>query len=193
MQIERENREVTERAFQREILFSEEVIGQRVKEMGLQITNDYEGQDLTLLVVMKGSVIFASDLMRAIDSEKVNITYSYLDSSRYSGKDARGEAILRVSEDEELTGNILIVEDLADAGHTLKKVQDYVLGMSPNSLKTCVFLDKVSRREVEVPLDYVGFEIPDLWVEGYGMDTDELNRCRGSISYRKFSTNGVHK
>lgn len=158
------------------ILISEEKIQARVVELAGQISEDYENCDEVVLIgVLKGSFIFLADLSRKLTVPRV---IEFIAVSSY-GSGSRSSGAVRLVMD--VRGNIenkhvLIVEDIVDTGHTL----NYLIGMleshGPASVKTCALVRKAERAEVDVPLDYLGFDIPDEWVVGYGLDYAEENR-----------------
>lgn len=149
-------------------------IGQRVQELGQSLSADYSGRPLTLLPVLNGAMVFAADLMRAIDGEV------RLDSIRvqsYQGTRSSGTLNCHYFPQLELTGaDVLIVDDILDTGRTLSRIAHLLWEHNPHSVRTCVLLDKPSRREVEFEADYVGFRIPDEFVVGYGLDYNESYR-----------------
>ncbi len=152
-----------------EELISEGQIAQRVRELGQRITSDYAGADLVLVCILKGATIFWSDLSRRID---LPLTTEFVALSSYGDRTA-SSGVVRL--DLDVSGSIegkdiLIIEDIIDSGHTMRYLRDKLLTRNPTSLRICVLLDKPSRREVEIPLDYVGFTVPDVFVVGYGLD-----------------------
>ena len=159
-----------------EVLVSEEQIQARVQELGEQISRDYAGQDLLLLCILRGGVVFLTDLMRhvsvphAIDFMAIS---SYGVGARTSSGSVR--VILDINQSIE-NRHVLVVEDIVDTGHTIAAVLDLLKARRPASLKICTLLDKSSRREVPVPTNYVGFDIPNKYVFGYGLDVDEYYR-----------------
>jgi len=158
-----------------EILFSEEEIRQRVKELGTQINLDYEGKSPLLIGVLKGCFVFIADLSRHIglDCEIRFLTASsYGFSSVTSGKVKIDKDI-----DFEVEGrDVIIIEDILDSGVTLTALRNYILDRSPSSLKICTLLDKPSRRQIPIDIEYLGFECPDEFVVGYGLDYAERYR-----------------
>ncbi len=158
-----------------EVLIPEEKITERVKELGKQISSDYEGKTVHLVCVLKGAYTFLADLARAMD---VSVTLDFLAVSSYNeGTSTSGEVRLTKDLDSSLQGrDVIIVEDIADTGLTLRYLYNMLQRRGPNSLKIAALLSKPSRREVEVPVDYVGFEIPDRFVVGYGLDVDQKYR-----------------
>ena len=168
-----------------EILFSEEQLQARVKELGAQIAKDYEGEDLLLVGILKGSVPFMADLMRAIPLEGLTIDFMQV-SSYGGGTTTSGE--IKISKDlgTDIEGkNVLIVEDIVDTGLTLRNLKQLLLARNPKSLKVCTIMDKPSRRRVELVPDYRGFEVDDLFIVGYGLDYDQLYRNLPYISWIK--------
>jgi len=156
-------------------LISSSEISVRVKELAVQITRDYAGEELTLICALKGGVVFFADLMREIDLpvrlEFVKVS-SYGESSESSGKLQMDFPIKT-----DLTGkHVLIVEDIVDMGYTARWLREYFAGLLPKSVKLCALLDKPERRKVEACADYVGFTIPDEFVVGYGLDYAQQHR-----------------
>ena len=158
-----------------EILVPSDKLQARIEELGAEISRDYEGQDLLLLAVLKGSVLFLSDLMRQI---VVPHAIDFMATSSYGvGMESSGVVRILKDLDAPIAGrNVLIVEDIIDTGRTLDYLVRILNARSPASLRVCTLLDKASRREVHVTVDYVGFEIPDKFVFGYGLDYAELYR-----------------
>ncbi len=158
-----------------EVLIPEEKITERVKELGKQISSDYQGKTVHLVCVLKGAYTFLADLARAMD---VSVTLDFLAVSSYNeGTSTSGEVRLTKDLDSSLQGrDVIIVEDIADTGLTLRYLYNMLQRRGPNSLKIVALLSKPSRREVEIPVDYVGFEIPDRFVVGYGLDVDQKYR-----------------
>jgi hypoxanthine phosphoribosyltransferase len=162
-------------AYIAEILITPERLQTRVAELGAEISNDYAGQDLLLLAVLKGSVLFLSDLMRHI---AVPHAIDFMATSSYgTGMESSGVVRILKDLDAPIEGrNVLIVEDIIDTGRTLGYLMRILQARLPRSLRTCALLDKATRREVPVQVDYTGFEIPDKFVFGYGLDYAELYR-----------------
>lgn len=159
-----------------EIIISEAEIQACVARLGEQISQDYAGQDLTLLGILKGSVVFMSDLMRHIT---IPHEIDFLAISSYGKGVRESTGIVRLIKDldEPVNDkNLLIVEDIIDTGHTLSYLLQLFQARHPASLKICTLLNKSARREVDIPVDYVGFDIEDKYVFGYGLDMDEMFR-----------------
>lgn len=151
------------------VLLDEETIAKKVHEMAARISADYQGKDLMVVGILKGAALFCSDLFRRIT---IPATLDFMAISSY-GAATRTTGVHRILMDLEgalLGRNVLLVEDIVDTGLTLKFLRDYLDQRNPASLKVAVMLDKPSRRKTEVPVDYVGFEIPDEFVVGYGLD-----------------------
>ncbi|MFY9176618.1 MAG: hypoxanthine phosphoribosyltransferase [Caldicoprobacterales bacterium] len=151
------------------ILIDEETIMKRVAEMGAEITKDYQGKELVVIGILRGGVIFMSDLVKQI---KLPLFMDFMAVSSY-GMSTKSSGVVRILKDlnEDIEGkDVLIVEDIVDTGLTLHYLVDYIKSRKPKSVKVCCFLDKPSRRKVDVRADYVGFEIPDEFVIGYGLD-----------------------
>jgi hypoxanthine phosphoribosyltransferase len=159
-----------------DVLISAERIRAKIGELAAQIDRDYAGADLVLLCILRGGVVFLADLMRAL---AVPHTVDFMAVSSY-GKGARkssGQVQITFDLRTSIEGrDVLVVEDIIDSGRTLASVLDLLRARRPRSLEVCVLLDKVERREVEIPLRYRGFVIPDRYVFGYGLDIDEY--CR---------------
>ncbi|MGH9322618.1 MAG: hypoxanthine phosphoribosyltransferase [Vicinamibacteria bacterium] len=158
-----------------EVLIPEDRIQARIEALGRQITSDYEGKTVHLVCVLKGAYTFLSDLARHID---LPVTIDFLAVSSYGkGKSTSGEVQLTKDLDQSLEGKeVIVVEDIADTGLTLNYLLNMLRSRRPASLKVCAFLSKPSRRLLDVAVDYVGFEIPDRFVVGYGLDHDQLYR-----------------
>ena len=157
------------------ILISESELQDRVRELGARISKDYSGKDLLLICVLKGGVLFLSDLLRAIT---IPVSIDFMATSSY-GASTESSGVVRIIKDLDIPiegRDVLIVEDIIDTGHTL----DYLLRIlderRPASLRICTLLNKAERRELEIQVDYIGFEIPNEFVVGYGLDYGERYR-----------------
>ena len=153
----------------KQVLFSEEEIYKRVVELGEQITRDYAGQELVVVSLLKGAVYFTAELTKHID---LPVRIDFLISSSY-GNTTTSAGSINVTKDidENIAGkHVLLVDDITDTGLTLEKITNLLETRKPLSIKTAVLLDKGSRRVNEMDADYVGFEIPDEFVVGYGLD-----------------------
>jgi len=159
-----------------EVLLTEEQIAAKVAELGQKISADYAGHELTLVSVLKGSLPFMADLMRRIT---LPLRIDLMEVSSYGGTSTESSGLVRILKDlsAPIEGrDVLLVEDIIDTGLTLNYLIRYLKGKNPASIKVCSLLDKPARRLVEIPLDYVGFEIPDAFVVGYGLDFGEVYR-----------------
>lgn len=157
------------------ILVTEDQIEGKVKELGKKITEDYKGKDLILVGILKGAVIFLSDLARSI---KMPIGIDFMAVSSY-GRSSTSTGEVRIIKDLDFSvenKDVLIVEDIIDTGYTLAYLTDNLRKRGASSVKVCTLLDKPERRKVDVPVDYLGFAIPDEFVVGYGLDYSEIGR-----------------
>jgi hypoxanthine phosphoribosyltransferase len=155
-------------------LFTVEQIQERVRELADRISNDYAGKNILVVGILKGAFMFFSDLVRAI---KVPLTVDFIIASSYVKTDTTGEVKVYHDIREDISDkDVLLIEDIIDSGITLNLLRERILARCPRSFKICVFLDKKERRVVDVPLDYVGFEIPNVFVVGYGLDYDNKFR-----------------
>ena len=159
-----------------EVLLSEDQIRAKVTELGKRISADYAGRELTLVSVLKGSLPFMADLMRQID---LPLRIDLMEVSSYGGTATESSGLVRILKDLSAPiddRDVLLVEDIIDTGLTLNYLLRYLRGKNPRSIKVCSLLDKPARRLVEIPIDYVGFEIPDAFVVGFGLDFGEVYR-----------------
>jgi hypoxanthine phosphoribosyltransferase len=158
-----------------EILIGKEELQAKVAELGRQISEDYRGRNPLLICLLRGAVVFLSDLVRATD---IPLEMDFMAISSY-GDSTESSGVVRLMMDlkSNITGrNVLIVEDIVDTGRTLAYILDNLRTRRPADVKVCALLSKPSRREVEVELDYLGFDIPDKFVVGYGLDYAENYR-----------------
>ena len=158
------------------VLVSEEQLKAKVAELGAQISRDYAGKNLVLVSILKGSVVFMADLMRAV-SIPCNIDFMVVSS--YGGSNTTTSGLVKIIKDldGDLSGkDVLIVEDILDTGVTLSNLVPMLKMRSPNAVKSSTILDKPSRREADIQPDYEGFQVPDEFVVGYGLDYDEKYR-----------------
>ena len=159
----------------KEVLLTEEEITTRVKELGEEISKDYQGQDLLLVGILKGAVIFMAELCKNID---LPITIDFMAVSSY-GNSSRSTGEVKIVKDLDFSvegKDVLIVEDIIDTGLTLAYLTDNLRKRGANSVRIVTLLDKPDRRNIEVKVDYLGFSIPDEFVIGYGLDYAELYR-----------------
>lgn len=163
--------------FLKEILINEDRLQSRIAELGNEISNDYkDSNDLLLICILRGAIIFLSDLSRQIH---VPHSMDFMAISSYGAGNRNSSGVVRINMD--LTTNIygkdvLIVEDIIDSGNTLAYVLELLSTRKPKSLHICTLLDKFERREVDIQIRYTGFKIPDKFVFGYGLDLDEIYR-----------------
>ncbi len=162
--------------FLSEVLIPEQELQEKIQQLGEEISRDYDGQDLHLVCILRGGVLFLTDLMRAITVPH-SIDFMAISSYGVGDRQASGHVRLTMDLRDDIQGrNVVLVEDIVDSGHTLASVLGLLATRKPASLKVCTLLDKAERRETEVPLDYVGFVIPNKYVFGYGLDLDEFYR-----------------
>lgn len=164
-------------------LFTTEQIQAKVKELADRISEDYKNKDILAVGILKGAFMFFSDLVRAI---KVPLMVDFIIASSYVKTDTTGEVKVHYDLRGDISDkDVLLIEDIVDTGITLNLVRERILARSPSSLKICTLLDKKERRIVDVPLDYVGFVIPNEYVVGYGLDYDDKFRNLPYISVFK--------
>lgn len=156
------------------ILISQEQLAEKVRQLGAAITADYQGKRPILVCILKGSVVFMADLMRAIDLE-VDIDFMVVSSYGSGTKSGRFKIIKDLSVDIH-SRDVIIIEDILDSGNTLSNLISLLEYRGANSIKLCALLNKPDRRTADVTLDYEGFTIPDEFVIGYGLDYDETYR-----------------
>lgn len=159
----------------RNVLFSKEQIENKISELGKQISKDYENKNLYILSLLRGSFIYAADLVRHID---LPIKIGFMTTSSY-GHDEVSSGVVKIVTDiqDDLKGyDVLIVDDIIDTGITMQFVKEHIKSLGALSVKTCVLLDKPERRKVNIKPDYCCFEIPDLFVVGYGLNYGDYYR-----------------
>ena len=155
---------------------SKERILKKVKKLAAKIKKDYN-DEVYCVIVLTGAIVFFTDLMRALKELGMEIQFSHIKLSSYEGTESKGEVEVILNIVEDLTGkDVLVVEDIVDTGITLDFLDDYLKKKGARSIKTVALLNKKSRRKVEVNIDYTGFEIPDKFIVGYGMDLDQKYR-----------------
>jgi hypoxanthine phosphoribosyltransferase len=158
-----------------DILLSAEEMQARITEMGRRIAEDYAGQELTVLVILKGSFVFAADLIRAVD---LPLTVDFIGLASY-GAQTESSGVVRITQDlsKPVEGrHLLVIEDIIDTGLTMKYLLENLKSRHPKSVKVCSLLEKPARNEHSVTIDYLGFTIPDRFVVGYGLDYAERYR-----------------
>jgi hypoxanthine phosphoribosyltransferase len=157
------------------VLISEEEVNKRIKDMGAQISKDYEGRQVHLICILKGAAFFMCELAKRIN---VPVTIDFMSVSSY-GSEMESSGVVRIIKDLDapLEGkNVIVVEDIIDSGRTLSYLMDLMQNRKPDSLALCTLLNKPDRRVTEVDVDYVGFDIPDKFIVGYGLDYDQKYR-----------------
>lgn len=158
------------------ILVSQQLLQDKIGELGAQISRDYDGHELLLVSILKGSVVFMADLMRAIT---IPCAIDFMVVSSYGGSNTTTTGLVKIVKDldQDLSGkDVLIVEDILDTGVTLSHLMPMLQMRNPRSVKICSILSKPSRRKADIEPDYMGFEVPDEFVVGYGLDYDEKYR-----------------
>jgi len=165
----------------KDVMISETEIKERVKLLAEQIEKDFNNEDIILIVVLKGSFIFAADLIREM---KGNINIDFISVSSYGDEtESSGKVRLLKDLDANITNqNVLVVEDIIDSGLTLHFLRGHLIAHKPKQIKICTLLDKPERRRVDLPVDYVGFVIPDEFIVGYGIDYAQMYRNLPYIS-----------
>ena len=169
-----------------EVLLSEEEVNKRIREIGDQISRDYAGKQVHLVCVLKGGSFFMCELAKRIT---VPVSIDFMSVSSYGG-DTKSSGVVRIVKnlDESLTGkHVLVVEDIVDSGRTLSYLLDMLRDRGPEDVRLCTLLDKPDRRVVDVKVDYTGFEIPDEFVVGYGLDYDQRYRNLPYIGVIEFA------
>ncbi len=158
------------------VLITSEQLQARIAELGESLSQDYAGKDLLLVCILKGGVLFLTDLMRHITTPHA-INFMAVSSYGAGSRESTGAVRILMDLETNIEGrNVLLVEDIIDSGHTLAYITRVLRARNPTSLRICTLLDKFERREVDVQLDYVGFQIPNKFVFGYGLDLDEVYR-----------------
>lgn len=164
------------REFLQEILITEDQLQQRIKELGEEISADYRGEDLLLICILRGGVMFLTDLMRELSVPHM-IDFMAVASYGVGARESDGHVRITLDLTSSIQNrNVLLVEDIIDSGNTIASVLELLRVRKPKSLRICTLLDKAVRREVDVPVQYRGFEIPNKFVFGYGLDLDEFYR-----------------
>ena len=169
-----------------QVLYTEEQLRDRVREVGQQIAADYAGREPMLISVLRGSYIFMADLTRAID---LNVTVDFMAVSSYgAGTTSSGQVEIKKDLSDSIEGKeLIIVEDILDSGNTLYYLMDVLRARKPASIRICALMDKPERRTKPITADYVGFTIPDAFIVGYGLDYDERYRNLPYVGVLKHS------
>ena len=164
------------------VLIDEQKLQNRISEIAKQIEEEYKNKEITLICILKGSVLFTADLAKRIN-EDVRLEFIRV-SSYGEGTESTGEIKMKLDLKDSIQGkDIIVVEDIIDTGRTLSYLMEYLKMKKPNSIKLCALLDKPERRVKKVKVDYTGFQIPDKFVVGYGLDWDEKYRNLPYIGY----------
>ena len=167
------------------VYLTEEQLNKRIAEIGAQITEKYRGQSVYLICILKGSIFFTTELAKRID---LPMTMDFMSVSSYGG-DTKSSGVIKIVKDldEPLRDkNVIVVEDIVDSGRTLSYLLDMLKARGPKSMALCTLLDKPDRRVIDVKVDYTGFQIPDEFVVGYGLDYDQRYRNLPYIGVVKF-------
>lgn len=163
------------------ILINKAKLERRIEELARQIEKDYEGKEIVFIGLLKGSVMFMSELAKNIKS---NVILDFMDVSSYQGTESTGKIKINKDIRDSIEGkDVLIVEDIIDTGRTLTYVLDYLKQKNPNSIRIATMLSKPSRRIMELKVDYIGFAIEDKFVVGYGLDCNEKYRNLPYVGY----------
>jgi hypoxanthine phosphoribosyltransferase len=160
----------------KQVLIASEKLEARILELGKQIEADYTGKELVMVCILKGGVLFLTDLMRTVHIP-LAIDFMAVSSYGIGARETTGVVRIIMDLERDIRGkHVLLVEDIIDSGRTLNYICEVLRAREPATLKICTLLNKYERREIDVPLDYVGFNIPNEFVFGYGLDVDELYR-----------------
>lgn len=162
--------------FLKEVLIPAEKLQERIAELGAEISKDYEGKELLLVCILRGGVMFLADLIRQITTPHA---IDFMAISSYGAGARKSSGAVRITMDLSTdihNRHVILVEDIVDSGNTISSVMEMLETRHPKSLKVCTLLDKTTRREIDVPLHYIGFDIEDKFVFGYGLDLDEYYR-----------------
>lgn len=163
------------------VLINKAKLEKRIEEMGKQIQKDYEGKDIVFIGILKGSVMFMTELAKNV---KQSVALDFMDVSSYDGKESTGNVRINKDIRDSIEGkDVIIVEDIIDTGRTLTYLKEYLKQKNPNSLRIATMLSKPSRRIMELDVDYIGFAIEDKFVVGYGLDYNEKYRNLPYIGY----------
>ncbi len=157
------------------VLYERETIKKRVGELGKELGKVYKGKDLVVVSLLKGSFVFTADLTREMD---IPLEVDFMTTASYGNSEiSSGDVKILQDIRSDIEGkDVLIVDDIIDTGHTIVRVIDHLKEKKPNSIKVCVMLDKPSRRQIDISPDYVGYEIPDVFIVGYGLNYGKYYR-----------------
>lgn len=163
------------------VMYSMEELQKRIKELGEEISKDYEGKEIVIVSVLKGAIFYTVDLVKNITTD---VIIDFMKVSSYEGTESTGVITIKQDLGIDIEGkHVLIVEDIIDTGRTLRVLREELLKRKPASLKITTLMDKKERREVELDADYVGFTIPNKFVVGYGFDIDDRYRNIPYVGY----------
>lgn len=168
-----------------EVLISEQEVEARIQELADQISKDYEGKELHIICILKGSIFFTCELAKRIS---VPVTLDFMSVSSY-GSDTKSSGVIKINKDLDesiLERDILVIEDIVDSGNTLSYLLEMLQSRKPSSMRLCTLLDKPERRRKPVQVDYTGFQIPDEFVVGYGLDYAQKYRNLPFVGVVKF-------
>jgi len=157
------------------VMIEESEIAQRAKEIGQIITDEFAGQEVLVIGILKGAVMWLSDVVRNIE---LDVSMDFMAVSSY-GASTKSSGVVKIVKDLDSPiedKNVIVVEDIVDSGVTLNYIKSYLLGMNPKSLRICTLLDKPSGRQIEIDVDYVGFTVEDKFIVGYGLDFNQKYR-----------------
>lgn len=165
------------------VLINEEKLEKRIEELAKEIEKDYEGKDIVFLGILKGSIPFMWELAKKV---KNNVIFEFIEVSSYEGTESTGKVTLHKDIKQSIEGkDVIIVEDIVDTGRTLSYLFRTLKRKNPNSIKIATLLSKPSRRVIEVNVDYIGFEIEDKFVIGFGLDDDQNRRNLPYVGYKE--------
>ncbi len=166
-----------------ETLLSEEAIKKRVEELGKEISEVYRGKKLLVIGVLRGAFVFTADIMRELNDSIPDIEVDFMSVTSYGDSEtSSGAPVIEKDVSTEVKGwHVLLVEDIVDTGHSFKKIIQILEKRNPKSLRTCALLSKPVKREIQVPVDFLGFSIEDRFVVGYGLDSGQKGRARKDI------------
>ncbi len=165
------------------VLINEEKLEKRIEELARQIEKDYEGKDIVFLGILKGSIPFMWELAKKV---KNNVIFEFIEVSSYEGTESTGKVTLHKDIKQSIEGkDVLIIEDIIDTGRTLSFLLEHLKEKNPNSIKIATLLSKPSRRVINIDVDYIGFEIEDKFIIGFGLDDDQNRRNLPYVGYKE--------
>lgn len=165
------------------VLINEEKLEKRIEELARQIEKDYEGKDIVFLGILKGSIPFMWELAKKV---KNNVVFEFIEVSSYEGTESTGKVTLHKDIKQSIEGkDVLIIEDIIDTGRTLSFLLEHLKEKNPNSIKIATLLNKPSRRVINIDVNYIGFEIEDKFIIGFGLDDDQNRRNLPYVGYKE--------